>query len=79
MSVTRKHARHKVPVQLFYVNQHLKLIDFSLGGAGVELGNIQPPDSGSTLKLVLIFPYNGENVGWEVSAKAVRVDQKMIL
>ena len=76
MSVTRKHARHKVPVQLFYVNQHLKLIDFSLGGAGAELGNIQPPDSGSTLKLVLIFPYNGENVGWEVSAKAVRVDPK---
>ena len=76
MGVNRKHARHKVPVQLFYDNQHLKLIDFSLGGADAELGNIKPPDSGSTLKLVLIFPYNGENVGWEVSAKAVRVDPK---
>ena len=76
MSVTRKHARHKLPVQLFYDNQHLKLIDFSLGGAGAELGNIQPPDSGSILKLVLIFPYNGENVGWEISAKVVRVDPK---
>ena len=54
MSVTRKHARHKLPVQLFYDNP-LKLIDFSLGGAGAELGNINP-DSGSTLKLVLIFP-----------------------
>ena len=52
MGVNRKHARHKVPVQLFYDNQHLKLIDFSLGRAGAELGNIQPPDSGSTLKLV---------------------------
>ena len=28
------------------------------------------------LKLVLIFPYNGENVGWEISAKVVRVDPK---
>ena len=52
MGVNRKHARHKVPVQLFYDNQHLKLIDLSLGRAGAELDNIQPPDSGSTLKLV---------------------------
>jgi len=57
MRVTRQHARHKVSVQLFYDNKHMKLINFSLGGAGAELGNIQPPDSGSTLKLVLIFPY----------------------
>ena len=43
MSVTRKHARHKVPVQLFYDNQHLKLIDFSLGGAGAELVILHHP------------------------------------
>ena len=44
MSVTRQHARHKLPVQIFYNKQHLKLIDFSLGGTGVEIGSITPPE-----------------------------------
>ena len=76
MSVTRQHVRHKLPVQIFYNKQHLKLIDFSLGGAGAEIGDIQPPDSGSNIKLILIFPYSGENVGWEITAKVVRTDIK---
>ena len=76
MSVTRQHVRHKLPVQVFYNKQHLKIIDFSLGGAGAKLGRVKPPDSGSTIKLILIFPYAGENVGWEISAKVVRVDNE---
>ena len=76
MSVTRQHVRHKLPVQIFYNKKHLKLIDFSLGGAGAEIGDIKPPESGSNIKLILIFPYSGENVGWEISAKVVRSDIK---
>ena len=76
MSVTRQHVRHKLPVQVFYEKQHLKLIDFSLGGAGAELGEAKPPESGKIIKLTLIFPYEGENVGWEISAKVVRVDEE---
>ena len=57
MNVTRQHVRHKLPVQVFYNNQHLKLIDFSLGGAGAELGKIDPPEANNTIKLILIFPY----------------------
>ena len=76
MNVTRQHVRHKLPVQVFYNKQHLKLIDFSLGGAGAEIGKIDPPEASSTIKLILIFPYSGENVGWEISAKVVRVDKE---
>ena len=76
MSVTRQHVRHKLPVQIFYNKKNLKLIDFSLGGAGAEIGDIKPPESGSNIKLILIFPYSGENVGWEISAKVVRSDIK---
>ena len=45
MNVTRQHVRHKLPVQVFYNKQHLKLIDFSLGGAGAEIGKIDPPEA----------------------------------
>ena len=76
MSVTRQHVRHKLPVQVFYNKNHLKIIDFSLGGAGAELGDVLPPEANSVIKLILIFPYNGENVGWEISAKVVRVDKE---
>ena len=54
MSVTRQHVRHKLPVQVFYEKQHLKLIDFSLGGAGAELGEAKPPESGKIGSLQFI-------------------------
>ncbi len=76
MSVTRQHARHKLPVQVFYEKQHLKLIDFSLGGTGVEIGTVNPPEKDSDIKLILIFPISDKNVGWEVTAKVVRVDKE---
>ena len=31
-----------------YDKQHLKLIDFSLGGNGVEIGSILPPEKFTT-------------------------------
>ena len=76
MSVTRQHARHKLPVQVFYNKQHLKLIDFSLGGTGVEIGSITPPEQKAEIRLVCIFPISGENIGWEITAKVVRVDKE---
>ncbi len=76
MNVTRQHARHILPVQVFYNKQHLKLIDFSLGGTGVEIGSILPPKKDSNVKLVLIFPIANENIGWEITAKVVRLDKE---
>ncbi|MAH88587.1 MAG: hypothetical protein CMJ06_00825 [Pelagibacterales bacterium] len=76
MSVTRQHARHKLPVQVFYNKQHLKLIDFSLGGTGVEIGTIDPPEKDAKIRLILIFPVSEKNVGWEITAKVVRVDSE---
>tara|TARA_E500000178_G_C16834392_1_gene667604 strand:- start:516 stop:839 length:324 start_codon:yes stop_codon:yes gene_type:complete len=74
MSVTRQHARHKLPVQVFYNKQHMTLIDFSLGGTAVEIGEVSPPEKDNIVKLILIFPVSNENIGWEISAKVVRVD-----
>lgn len=75
MKTVRTHVRRKLPVEVFYKKNHLPLIDFSFGGVGVSFDEIAPPEEDS-VRLTLIFPYQGENVGWEVNAKVVRVDHK---
>ena len=41
-------------------NQHLKLIDFSLGGTGVEVGSILPPKKDSNDKIGKILKITEE-------------------
>ena len=76
MNTTRKHVRRKLPVELFVNKKHYQLIDFSLGGAGANFEDTSPPEAGSNTKVTLIFPYEGRNVGWEVTAAVVRVDNE---
>ncbi len=73
---TRKHLRRKLPVHLFVNNKLYQLIDFSLGGAGANYEDENPPEPGKQIKVTLIFPYNKKNVGWEVTADVVRVDKE---
>ena len=74
MNTTRKHVRRKLPIELFIKTKHYKLIDFSLGGAGANFDGKTDLEAGNKIKVTLIFPYEGKNVGWEVTAEVVRVD-----
>ena len=75
MKTVRTHVRRKLPVEVFYDKNHMPLIDFSFGGVGVNFKEVAPPEQ-DNIRLTLIFPYQGKNVGWEVNAKVVRVDHK---